>query len=43
MASSVRECALTDENACLKRPLAEQTQELTMIPKDVTYFIKHLK
>lgn len=43
MTSSERESELTAENARLKRQLAEQAEELTILQKAATYFAKRLK
>ncbi len=41
--SSEREQLLADENARLKRLLAEQAEELAIVKKAAAYFAKHLK
>ena len=41
--SSEREQSLADENAKLKRLLAEQAEELAIVKKAAAYFAKHLK
>ncbi len=41
--SSEREQFLADENARLKRLLAEQAEELAIVKKAAAYFAKHLK
>ena len=41
--STEREQSLADENARLKRLLAEQTEELAIVKKAAAYFAKHLK
>lgn len=41
--SSEREQSLTDENARLKRLLAEQAEELAIVKKAAAYFAKSLK
>ena len=41
--SSEREQLLADENARLKRLLAEQAEELTIVKKAAAYFAKSLK
>jgi len=43
MTSSERENELAAENARLKRQLAEQAEELTILQKAATYFAKRLK
>ena len=43
MSSSERESELAAENACLKRQLAEQAEELAILQKAATYFAKRLK
>ncbi|CAM7142429.1 transposase [Escherichia coli] len=43
MTSSERESELAAENARLKRQLAEQAEELTILQKAATYFAKRLK
>lgn len=41
--SSERELSLAEENARLKRQLAEQAEELAIIKKAAAYFAKHQK
>ena len=41
--SSERELSLAEENARLKRQLAEQAEELAIIKKATAYFAKHQK
>lgn len=41
--SSEREQSLADENARLKRLLAEQAEELAIVKKAAAYFAKNLK
>jgi len=41
--ASERESELAAENACLKRQLAEQAEELAILQKAATYFAKRLK
>ena len=41
--TSDREQSLADENARLKRLLAEQAEELAIVKKAAAYFAKHLK
>lgn len=41
--SSQRELSLAEENARLKRQLAEQAEELAIIKKAAAYFAKHQK
>lgn len=41
--SSEREQSLADENARLKRLLAEQAEELAIVKKAAAYFAKSLK
>ena len=41
--STEREQSLADENAKLKRLLAEQAEELAIVKKAAAYFAKHLK
>lgn len=41
--STEREQSLADENARLKRQLAEQAEELAIVKKAAAYFAKHLK
>ena len=41
--TSERETVLATENAKLKRMLAEQAEELQIIKKAATYFVKHQK
>lgn len=43
MSSSERESELAAENVRLKRQLAEQAEELTILQKAATYFAKRLK
>lgn len=43
LSASEREQALATENARLKRQLAEQAEELTILQKAATYFAKRLK
>jgi transposase len=43
MSSSERESELAAENACLKRQLAEQAEELAILQKAATYFANRLK
>ena len=43
MSSSERESELAAENVRLKRQLAEQAEELTILQKAETYFAKRLK
>ena len=43
MSSSERESELAAENVRLKRQLAEQTEELAILQKASTYFVKRLK
>ena len=43
MSSSERESELAAENVRLKRQLAEQAEELSILQKAVTYFAKRLK
>jgi transposase len=43
LSSSEREQSLADENARLKRLLAEQAEELAIVKKAAAYFAKSLK
>ena len=43
LSSSEREHSLADENARLKRLLAEQAEELAIVKKAAAYFAKSLK
>ena len=43
LSSSEREQSLADENARLKRLLAEQSEELAIVKKAAAYFAKSLK